>query len=116
MTEELEYLIKRDLNISYDSEEVINDLELELLESGNVEVDVFYKIIDLRTDITLPFDLSGRVDFGDNDYPIYIDYMTLGEIAEFGVEEDLKGLNFLKMKIKDAIELFAFQDKMIKDY
>ncbi len=116
MTEELEYLIQRGLNISYDSEEVINDLELELLENGNIEVDVFYKIIDLRTDITLPFDLSGRVDFGDNDYPIYIDYMTPSEISEFGVEEDLKGLNFVKMSIVNAIELFEYQDKMIKDY
>ncbi len=114
MTEELEYLRKRNLNISYDGEEIVDDLKFELEKSGNIEVDVFYKIIDLRTDITLPFGLSGQVDLGESDYPIYIDYMTPSEIAEFGVDDDLKKLNFVRMNIKDAIELFKFQDKMIK--
>lgn len=114
MTSELEYLIKRGLNISYDCDEVISELEIELLESGNIEVDVFYKVIDLTKDITLPFDLKETIELGEKDYPIYVDYMTPEEIDEIGICEDLKSLSFVTMSINDALDLFKYQNRVIK--
>lgn len=114
MTGELEYLKKRGLNISYDSDEVIDDLEYELMESGNIEVDVFYKIIDLSKELTLPFHLEDKIELDENEYPIYVDYMTPEEIEDGGIDEDLKELNFVTMLITDALDLFKYQNKLIK--
>lgn len=114
MSEELDYLKNRDLNISYDSEAVIQALEDELLVTPkNEEINVYYKVIDLNTDIAIPFN-PDHVEFADNEYPIYVDYLTKEEIQEYGIDDDLKKLNMVKMKLCDALELFRYQDRIIK--
>lgn len=83
------------LNISYDSEDMIIDLGLYIEQYGNKEVDMYYKFVD-------------------GGYPIFVDYLTAEEKQEVGVEDDLKGLNFVKMEAIEALEVFKQQDKIIK--
>lgn len=113
MTEELQYLIDRDLNISYACEDVIEELQDVLIEDGNIQVNVFYKIIDLSTDISMPLQMQ-NVQFNDNSYPIYIDYLTDDEIKDKSLSADLKELNSVRMSVRDALDLFNFQYKIIK--
>lgn len=113
MTEELQYLIDRDLNISYACEDVIEELQDVLIEGGNIQVNVFYKIIDLSTDISMPLQMQ-NVQFNDNSYPIYIDYLADDEIKDKSLSADLKELNSVRMSVRDALDLFNFQNKIIK--
>lgn len=111
MNELLQELKERKyLNVSIDCEDIIKELKDTYEEYGNIKVDVYYKLIDLEVDTVIPI-IEG-IDY--KDYPIFVDFLTLDEINEFGVDEDLKPLNVCRMDLEEAIEIFEFQNEIIK--
>lgn len=101
---------RKKLNVSIDCEDVIKELTDAYLEFGNIEVNVYYKLIDLEKETAIP--IVEGVNY--KNYPIAVDFLTLDEINEFGVDEDLKPLNVCRMSITEAIEIFEFQKEIIK--
>lgn len=110
MNEELERLKSYRLNISCECEDVIEELEAEKEMSGNIEIDVFYRLMDVDKEARLPVETYVK------DYPIFIDYQTKEEIEEDGIDEDLKRLSMVTMTINEAIEVFTFQNSIIKEF
>ncbi len=103
---------RKKLNVSLDSEDIIGELKDMYEEYGNIEVNVYYKLIDLEKETEIP--IVEGVDY--KDYPIFVDFLTLNEVSEFGVDEDLKPLNVYRMEITEAIELFEFQNEINKSW
>lgn len=101
---------RKELNVSYPCEDVIQELKDVYEEQGEIEVNVFYKYIDLIEESNIP--IVDGVNYAE--YPIFIDFLTQEEINKYGIDEDLKQLNCYKMNIKNAIELFEFQEQIIK--
>lgn len=101
---------RKKLNVSFPCEDIIEELKAVYEERGEIEVNVYYKYIDLIEETNIP--IFDGVDYSD--YPIFIDFLTQDEINQYGIDEDLKQLNCYKMNIKNAIELFEFQEQIIK--
>lgn len=113
MFEELEKLKNHGVNISYPSEEMIQDLEIELSENENIEVNLYYKLIDLKDYLKVP-DIE-NLEPEERMYPIYIDYATLEEIKnDNSIIDDLKKLNVVRVKVREALEIFKYQEKVVK--
>ena len=106
MSNELDYLKRfKGMNISYDCSDVIDDLKFEFIQSGNIDVNVYYKI-----------GFQTMIDNELIEFPVYIDYLTNKELKENeqSFYDDLKDLNMVKMSIVDAVELFEYQNTIIK--
>lgn len=106
MSKELDHLKRfKGMNISYECGDVIDELKFEFLKSGNIDVNVYYKI---------GFETKNEDEVIE--FPIYIDYLTDKELKENeqSFYDDLKVLNMTKMTIVDALELFEYQNKIFK--
>lgn len=79
--------------MSYDTDEIIGELYQVTQASGQVNLNLYYEI--------------------KNDCIVFVDFLTEDEIKKYGVDGDLKEMNYIKCKEDIAMDYLKYQNSII---